>query len=32
MLNRCQSPKYENGFEYWRYLASGQAMDTNDEN
>ena len=29
---RCQSPKYENGFQHWRHLASGQAMNTNDEN
>ena len=30
--NRCQSPKYENGFKYLWHLASGRAMNTNDEN
>ena len=29
---RCQSPKYENGFKHLWHLASGRAMNTNDEN
>ena len=32
ILVRCQSPKYENGFKHLWHLASGQAMNTNDEN
>ena len=27
-----QSPKYENGFKHLWHLASGWAMNTNDEN
>ena len=30
--SRCQNPKYENGFKHLWHLASGQAMNTNDEN
>ena len=30
--NRSQSLKYENGFNHLWHLASGQAMNTNDEN
>ena len=29
---RCQNPKYENGFKHLWHLASGWAMNTNDEN
>ena len=32
MSIRCQSPKYENGFKHLLHLASGRAMNTNDEN
>ena len=32
ILARCQSPKYENGFQHCRHLVSGWAMNTNDEN
>ena len=28
---RCQSPKYENEFKHLWHLASGWAMNTNDE-
>ena len=28
---RCQSPKYENGFQHLWHLVSDQAMNTNDE-
>ena len=32
LVIRCQSPKYENGFKHLWHLASGRAMNTNDEN
>ena len=28
---RCQSPKYENGFKHLWHMASGRAINTNDE-
>ena len=32
MFIRCQSPKYENGFQHLWHLTWGRAMNTNDEN
>ena len=32
MFIRCQSPKYENGFKDLWQLASGWAINANDEN